>query len=137
MRSRFCFPHQAVFRRLTYGLMGLLALSASRTGLAAPVFMGLGDLPDAAFDSLAAGISGDGSTIVGQGRSASGYESIRWTLGTGMVGLGDLFGGGFESIATRASADGSVVVGQGRSSQGIEAFRWTAGGGMVGLGDLP
>lgn len=137
MQSQFFCRHQAAFRRLTYGLMGLLALSASRHGFAEPLFMGLGDLPGGAFNSLASAISGDGSTVVGQGRSASGYEAFRWTVATGMLGLGDLPGGVYESIALGVSGDGSVIVGQGRSSQGFEGFRWSASGGLIGMGDLP
>ncbi|MCK6486694.1 MAG: PEP-CTERM sorting domain-containing protein [Phycisphaerae bacterium] len=137
MRSRFCFPQQAVCRRLIYGLMGLAALSVSRRGSAEPVFMGLGDIPGASFASGAAAISGDGTTVVGQGLGLSGHEAFRWTLATGMVGLSDLPGGAFESAAQDVSADGSVIVGLGRSSQGFEGFRWSVSGGMVGLGDLP
>src|SRR5262247_1739273 len=93
----------------------------------------LGDLPGGSFYSSAAGISADGSVVVGMGTSASGYEAFRWTAGGGMVGLGDLPGGGFASTAYGVSGDGSVIVGQGYSASGYEAFRWTAGGGMVGL----
>jgi probable HAF family extracellular repeat protein len=96
----------------------------------------LGDLPGGGFYSNGA-VSTDGSVVVGQGSSDSGYEAFRWTLAGGMAGLGDLPGGAFGSLATGVSADGSVVVGIGTSASGTEAFRWTAAGGMVGLGDLP
>jgi probable HAF family extracellular repeat protein len=85
-------------------------------------------------DFSASGVSADGSVVVGQSYSASGYEAIRWTAAGGMVGLGDLPGGGSYNAATAVSADGSVVVGVSQSALGTEAFRWTAGGGMVGLG---
>jgi probable HAF family extracellular repeat protein len=98
--------------------------------------VGLGDLPGGGFFSSAFGVSADGSVVVGQGYSASGYEAFRWTSGEGLVGLGDLPGGGFDSEARGVSADGSVVVGQGYSASGYEAFRWTSGGGMVSLRDL-
>jgi probable HAF family extracellular repeat protein len=97
----------------------------------------LGDLAGGDFNSLALGVSGDGSVVAGQGNSASGQEAFRWTSGGGMVGLGDLPGGSFISTARGVSSDGSVVVGYGYSAGGQEAFRWTSGGGMVGLGDLP
>jgi probable HAF family extracellular repeat protein len=107
--------------------------------------VGLGDFPgggNPAFNSLASGISADGSVVVGFGTSATGTEAFRWTQAGGMVGLGDLAGGGFGSGASAVSADGSIVVGTGTSggatvaSSRQEAFRWTQAGGMVGLGDL-
>ena len=39
---------------------------------AAPLFTGLGDPPGGDFRSLAKAVSGDGSVVVGRGRSASG-----------------------------------------------------------------
>ncbi len=103
----------------------------------ATVPAGLGDLPGASSESIAHGVSGDGTVIVGRGTSASGPEAFRWTASGGMAGLGDLPGGAFASEAFAASFDGSVIVGQGTSASGSEAFRWTMTGGMVGLGDLP
>ncbi|MCU7241850.1 MAG: PEP-CTERM sorting domain-containing protein [Microcystis aeruginosa WS75] len=105
--------------------------------------VGLGDLPGGSFHSIAYGVSGDGSVVVGlgNGNSANGQEAFRWTQATGMVGLGDLAGGSFYSLARGVSADGSVVVGYGNSANNsganrTEAFRWTQVTGMVGLGDL-
>jgi probable HAF family extracellular repeat protein len=101
--------------------------------------VGLGDLPGGSSASAAQDVSGDGSTIVGEGHSAPGTEAFRWTSGTGMVGLGDLAGGSFSSSAAGISADGSVVVGSSASANSpssSEAFRWTSSTGMVGLGDL-
>lgn len=104
-------------------------------------FQGLGDLDGSAFYSTAEGISADGSTVVGLGRSDNGFEAFRWTRDGGMEGLGDLPGGSFSSRASAVSADGSTVVGWGRSDNGrdnsVEAFRWTEEGGMQGLGGLP
>ncbi len=106
--------------------------------------VGLGDLPGGSFYSIAYGVSGDGSVVVGLGNGpgANGQEAFRWTQATGMVGLGDLAGGSFYSLARGVSADGSVVVGYGNSANNsganrTEAFRWTQVTGMVGLGDLP
>jgi hypothetical protein len=76
-----------------------------------PSFQGLGDLPGGGFSSLAYDVSADGSTVVGNGESASGTEAFRWRLDTGMQGLGDLPGGDFFSHAQDVSADGSVIVG--------------------------
>jgi probable HAF family extracellular repeat protein len=98
----------------------------------------LGDLPGGTVHSLANGISGDGTIIVGQSASASGTEAFRWTLAGGMVGLGDLPGGTFLSIALGISDDGSTIVG-GSWSEAYpngEAFYWTAENGMVGIGNL-
>jgi probable HAF family extracellular repeat protein len=102
--------------------------------------VGLGDLPGGSFNSVAYGVSADGSVVVGMASPdpiMRKFEAFRWTSGGGMVGLGDLPDGNLGSFATAVSGDGGVVVGQGNSSDGPEAFRWTSGGGMVGLGDLP
>ena len=73
---------------------------------AAPMFMGVGDLPGNSFASRAYAVSADGSVAVGWSISASGGEAFRWTSAGGMVGLGDLPGGGFFSEAFAVSADG-------------------------------
>ena len=97
----------------------------------------LGDLSGGVAESEATRVSGNGSTIVGWGTSASGVEAFR-IVGTGaMTALGDLAGGKFFSEAAAVSTDGSVVVGRSHSTKGPEAFRWTAATGMVALGDLP
>jgi probable HAF family extracellular repeat protein len=98
--------------------------------------VGLGDLPDGNFSSLAFGVSGDGSVVAGVGDSDLYEEAFRWTSGGGMVGLGDLPGGLERSRGFGISADGATVVGRSYSTSGQEAFRWTAGTGIVGLGDL-
>jgi probable HAF family extracellular repeat protein len=100
-------------------------------------FMGLGDLPGGVFDSRAAGVSDDGSVVVGFSESATGLQAFRWTESDGMVGLGELPGGLSQSRAADISGDGLVIVGDSRSSSGREAYRWTESEGMVGLGDLP
>jgi len=105
-------------------------------------FQGLGDLTGGIFESMAWGISADGTTVVGDSASGLGREAFRWTISSGMVGLGDLSGGAFFSRALGVSRDGSVVVGEGHSvppcssCSGTEAFVWTARGGMSGLGTL-
>jgi len=94
------------------------------------VFIFLGPLSAAELISLGPGevlpwgISGDGSTVVGQ----SGGGSFKWTRSTGVVSLG------VAGAAQDASFDGGIVVGV---TGGSEAFRWTASTGVVGFGDLP
>lgn len=102
----------------------------------------LGDLPGASFESKALGISADGGTVVGYGRTVSGStsgvpEAFRWTINDGMVGLGDLAGGIIFSMARNVSADGNTVVGFSSSTaSAYDAFRWTSSGGLVSIGDL-
>ena len=102
--------------------------------------VGLGYLPGDT-NSTAAGVSADGSVIVGTSSSASGSQAFRWTASSGMVGLGYL-PGDTNSNALGVSADGSVVVGSSGYQLYVggpgysQAFRWTAGSGMVGLGYL-
>jgi probable HAF family extracellular repeat protein len=93
-------------------------------------------------DCGAAGVSADGSTVVGGSMNSLGARAFRWTRGDGMVDLGalaiDQDGFGW-SEGYGISADGSVVVGSSISGPVNEAFIWTSTsiGGMVGLGDLP
>src|SRR5262249_18488844 len=92
----------------------------------------LGIIPGGSL-SVATGVSGDGSVVVGVGDS----QAWRWTSSTGIVGMGDLPPDNtLASQATAVSSDGRKMVGQGTSTV-PEAFRWTAGEGFVGLGDLP
>ena len=67
-------------------------------------FLGLGDLPGGSANSMAFGVSADGTAVVGCGNSAAGVEAFRWTRVCGMEGLG-------FPRAFATSADGSVVVG--------------------------
>lgn len=95
---------------------------------------GLGDLPGGNYYSTAKGVSSDGSVIVGEGYSSSGYEAFRWTSGGGMMGLGNLGG---SSTANAVSADGSIVVGRSYTSSGDrQAFVWDESNGMQSLYDL-
>jgi probable HAF family extracellular repeat protein len=111
------------------------------TQVQAFIFQGLGDLPGGTFQSLAYGVSNDGTSVVGYSSayyssSLNRYEAFRWTSGGGMSGLGVLpvaAESGGTSTAKGVSADGSVVVGASES----QAFRWDSNTGMVGLGDLP
>jgi uncharacterized membrane protein len=101
-------------------------------------FTPLGDLPGGAFDSAAAGVSADGSVVVGQGTSDLGHEAFIWTRGAGMTSLAPSPGGFFGAIANAASDDGMFVVGfVQRTGTTFEGFRWSASTGMQFLGDLP
>ncbi|NQZ99377.1 MAG: hypothetical protein HRU01_22955 [Myxococcales bacterium] len=97
---------------------------------AAPMFMGLGDLPGGVFQSRVADVSVDGSVAVGYGRVGSGFgEAFRWNQAEEMVGLGTLTGAN-SSESRGVSTDGSVIVGVSSST----AWRWTEAGGMIDLG---
>jgi probable HAF family extracellular repeat protein len=97
---------------------------------------------------MAAGVSDDGSVIVGEHSVGFGGQryAYRFTPGGGIQNLGTLPvpgnpGGETNSRATAVSADGSVVVGQsdGAGATGgwrYQAFRYTPAGGMQGLGYL-
>jgi uncharacterized membrane protein len=111
-----------VHRLATVAILTLAASSATLNA-AQPTFMGLGDLPSGDVNSVASGVSADGSVVVG----TSGSEAFRWSSSMGMVGLGG------NSTAADVSADGSVIVG----TWGSQAFRWTHSDGLVGLGDFP
>lgn len=91
-----------------------------------PWFSGLGSLPGQFVHSRASGISADGSTVVGQSWSYSGWQAFRWQGGS-MIGLGDLPSSSFESRAQAVSLDGTVVVGVGRTEDGFRGFRWESG----------
>jgi probable HAF family extracellular repeat protein len=104
----------------------------------------LGLLPGG--DSASAqGVSGDGSVIVGLGKSYNTpeydeFEAFKWTADTGMVGLGDLPGGSFDSVARDVTADGATIVGNGTTvyvNDIDRAVRWAESGAIEDLGALP
>ncbi len=99
--------------------------------------MDLGDFPGGYFYSLAQGVSGDGSIVVGSGNTDALWEAFRWTETTGMVGLGALPSSSPISWAYAISADGTTIVGQSSSFIGGQAYRWTESNGMEGLGLYP
>jgi probable HAF family extracellular repeat protein len=91
--------------------------------------MGLGDLPGGVASSLAFGVSGDGSVVVGSSDSGDpSNEAFVWTQATGMVGLGG------RGEASAVSGDGRVVVGVDHDSG---AFRWTIEDGSTFIADVP
>lgn len=101
-----------------------------------------GDQPGARPESYAFGISGDGSTIVGQSAAEKylymdSMQAFRWTLVEGMISL-DEFGNGQYSLGSATSFDGSVVVGTHDVDDGfVNAFRWTEQTGLVYLVESP
>ena len=108
----------------------LLIIRNAQPPTPSPHFAGLGDLPGGSANSMAFGVSADGTAVVGCGNSAAGVEAFRWTRIRGMEGLG-------FPVAFAASADGSVVVGFRYSGNQAEPVRWTRDGGTFGLGKLP
>jgi probable HAF family extracellular repeat protein len=89
--------------------------------------------------SVASGVSGDGTVIVGWAATTY-HRAFRYTTATGMVDLGTLAGGPTSaSDATAISADGRVIVGDSEFQLGNltrHAFKYTIAGGMVDLGTL-
>ena len=95
----------------------------------------VGDLPGGHVNGSAAGVSPDGSVIVGSSSSeASGetfHEAFRWRQADGMQPLGLL--GRQLSHAEDVSADGSVIVGHSGGGGDHYAFIWTPADGMRDL----
>ena len=102
----------------------------------------LGDLNGGDVESVAFGVSSDGSVVVGQGESAMGTEAFMWTGEGELTPLGDLAGGAFRSYARAVSADASTIVGASSSAMSgttrVEAFVYdVAAATMTPLGFLP
>lgn len=117
--------------------VSIICLFVAGTACADSYFLGLGDLPDGGFQSQARGVSGDGTTVVGDGWSDTGIEAFRWTLADGMIGLGHLPGSTASSQAWGISSDCTTIVGYATAGNCYEPFRWTASEEMVSLGLLP
>ncbi len=89
-----------------------------------------------------AGMSGDGTTIVGNMKDSAGKQVAgRWTSVSGWIELGSLplaNPGGCPSLSSgyNTNGDGSVVVGLSWEGCSGRAFRWTSATGMVDLGHL-
>lgn len=91
-------------------------------------FEGLGDLPGGLLDSVAGGVSADGSVIIGTGNPGDDLpdEPFYWTEADGLRRLWDVaIDAGIDmtawqslTIATDLSADGSVIVGSGVTTAG-------------------
>lgn len=99
---------------------------------------GLTALADFGFGGAAAGISADGTVVVGSVYLNAADHAALWTS-SGMTDLGT-FGGvaANSSRATAVSADGTTVVGSSftPNASSEHAFRWTSAGGMADLGVL-
>jgi probable HAF family extracellular repeat protein len=118
---------------------GLVVVGASRNSsgneeafrwTAQTGMIGLGTLPGQT-NSVASGISADGTIIVGGGS----FRAFRWTESGGMTELS--FQPGTGAFAATVSADGAVAAGNVRSAGGAyqQASRWVPA--LELLGDLP
>jgi uncharacterized membrane protein len=122
----------AFLRARALSFVALPAMLAA--GAHAQSFQGMGDLPGGAFESLAYGVSADGSTVVGYSVGASGTTAVYWRNGV-LTALPDLAGGAAESTAFGTNQDGSVIVGQGKDGTADRAVRWD--GPAYGVVQLP
>jgi probable HAF family extracellular repeat protein len=82
----------------------------------AAVLHGLGDLPGGGFDSIAVGVSADGTVVVGRSGVSGGSATFRWTRGGGMERVTVSADHATMIRATAISADGSTIVGIDRQS---------------------
>lgn len=100
---------------------------------------GMTGIDTSGFQSLAWGISHDGSRIAGQYRAFPG-QAFLWESGAGLTTLGDIPGGPEDSGANAISGDGTTVVGFGSDNDffadKFQAVRWRSDTGMIGLGRL-
>jgi probable HAF family extracellular repeat protein len=116
----------------------LLQIYFTPVGFSAePGFQGLGDLPGGIFQSMAFGVSADGSTAVGWSRTNANPhgEAFRWNAQDGIQSLGFLPGRDYISMASDVSADGSCITGfSGSTLNDLEPFIWTTSGGLQSLG---
>jgi len=103
----FCYP-------------SAICLLVAAPALATPSFNRLGSLSGGTGPSLAFGVSGDGSVIVGASEAPDGIFAFRWTEAGGMVSLGDFSGGSALSRASGVSGDGLTVAGTGTVSFGYD-----------------
>jgi probable HAF family extracellular repeat protein len=103
-------------------------------------FQGLSDLSGGIFESVAQGISADGSVVVGTGMTTLGKQAFQWTQSRGMVSLGNIPDSSFkESRAYNTSTEGKVIVGSGDLGSGWNSYKgfcWTRDSGMVKMGSL-
>ena len=123
----------AIGRRLRFALP-LLAMALAAATFAAPdvapaqsvSFQGTGFLPGGT-TTQANGLSGDGTTVVGQGDSSAGpREAFSWKAGT-ITPLAS--GGAVQSFATGVNSNGTVIVGATQAQAGfaLAPVMWTSG----------
>lgn len=83
-------------------------------------------LPGWVDGTTVAGLSSDGTTVIGQVNNPNlGHRGVIWNEKTGSIYLADLPGGINHSVATSVSEDGEIAVGSSYSQRGQEAIRWT------------
>ncbi|MBC7817775.1 MAG: hypothetical protein IAG10_12860 [Planctomycetaceae bacterium] len=75
-------------------------------------------------DSFGLGISGDGGTVVGYGRTDGGDRPFKWTSGTGMVQLPTIGGTVNSGAAIHVSIDSSTIVGWSSGPLEQQAVYW-------------
>ncbi|MEM9065227.1 MAG: PEP-CTERM sorting domain-containing protein [Planctomycetota bacterium] len=122
--------------RLTHQSISALGLFLAAANASAQSFMSLG-VPDDALASYPAGISADGTTVVGT-YTASGNASraFRWTSAGGFEDLGTLTGETGTALGLAIDADGTTAAGWSNNfSQ--KGFVWTAPGPMIEIPSLP
>ncbi|MFO0973260.1 MAG: PEP-CTERM sorting domain-containing protein [Phycisphaerae bacterium] len=103
----------------------------------------LGDLPGGATRSSAADVSGDGSIVVGTGRTSLGDEAFIWTAARGLRRVRDLLeqdyglnlAGWQLTAANGISADGLTIAGSGVNPLG-QPEAWLAHIGCALAGDM-
>ena len=87
--------------------------------------------------SEAAGVSADGTWVIGSGASTNGFNAWRWSSSTGLQNIGAAPVSGWRGASTAISADGSVIVGFHRPFPGPatfgQGFIWTEADGMINL----
>lgn len=96
--------------------------------------VGLGDLPGGTFNSIAVGVSDDGSVIAGRGYVEGqgiddGSRGFYWTHASGLTNLG-------QGRVNAISGDGSVIVGEAAVNNVQEAVIWNIGAGRHTLKNL-
>lgn len=136
METKF-YEHLTALSFYMKNLITLLAVSFalmnSSTIRADVTFTELGGFLGKGQDSIATGVSSDGSIVVGWSHGVVGAdEAFIWENGT-MKRFSDLPNGAGTLYASAISPDGLTIVGR---SDTDEAFRWTKGT-MTKLGDVP
>jgi len=137
-------PHMRITNRttgasanhvLTCSFIAVAGLAASHVN-AQEYIHPLGLLAGGSY-SVPAGISADGTVVVGRADSPPRVRGFHWTTGGGLEVIPDAVGtmvGG----AVGVSGDGLVVAGNGLDAAARPSgYRWTAVGGIVWLPQLP
>ncbi len=125
-----------------YFIAALAIHFGSQAAAQGPSFTGLGNFEGSGTDiSVATGVSGDGTTVVGYAEGPSRYEAFNWTAEGGLVstgvrarvpvGAGEIV---LDGPTPQISQDGATTVGA--KLIGDQAFRWTETGGEQPLGFL-